>query len=293
MLRIGELSRRLGVSEHVLRAWERRYGLLRPERSPGGFRLYSEADLDRVRRMQGHLARGLSAAQAARAAIDDDSTEPTEPSEPPEPLAGQSGIDAAAITETLDRAVAEFDEPAAHAVLDRLLNTLTVEAVLRDVVLPYLYRIGEQWQHGIVGVAEEHFASNLIRGRLSGLARGWGQGNGPRAVLACAPGELHDIGLLAFGIVLHRNGWRVDYLGADTPFDDLIRMAGSRVPDLVVLTATTPERLETLTDRLRQLARTVPVAVAGAGATKAIADSVGARLLMDDPVTAARRLSSG
>ncbi len=72
VLRIGELSRRLGVSDHVLRAWERRYGLLRPVRSAGGFRLYSEADLDRVRRMQAHLAQGLSAAEAARAAIDDE-----------------------------------------------------------------------------------------------------------------------------------------------------------------------------------------------------------------------------
>jgi DNA-binding transcriptional MerR regulator len=66
-LRIGELSRRLGVSDHVLRAWERRYGLLRPMRSPGGFRLYSEDDERRVRRMQVHLSRGLSAAEAARA----------------------------------------------------------------------------------------------------------------------------------------------------------------------------------------------------------------------------------
>src|SRR4029453_9848312 len=72
VLRVGELSRRLGVSDHVLRAWERRYGLLRPVRSAGGFRLYSEADLDRVRRMQAPLAQGLSAAQAAPAAIDDE-----------------------------------------------------------------------------------------------------------------------------------------------------------------------------------------------------------------------------
>ena len=69
VLRIGELSRRLGVSDHVLRAWERRYGLLHPVRSAGGFRLYSEADLRRVRRMQAHLAQGLSPAEAARAAI--------------------------------------------------------------------------------------------------------------------------------------------------------------------------------------------------------------------------------
>src|SRR4029450_4036315 len=77
VLRIGELSRRLGVSDHVLRAWERRDGLLRPVRPAGGFRLYSEADLDRVRRMQAHLSQGLSAAEAARAAIDEDRPAPT------------------------------------------------------------------------------------------------------------------------------------------------------------------------------------------------------------------------
>src|SRR6201987_6568850 len=73
VLRIGELSRRLGVSDYVLRAWESRYGLLQPVRSAGGFRLSSEADESRIRRMQAHLARGLSAAEAARAVLGEDS----------------------------------------------------------------------------------------------------------------------------------------------------------------------------------------------------------------------------
>src|SRR6185437_10618689 len=120
-LRIGELSRRLGVSDHVLRAWERRYGLLRPVRSTGGFRLYSEADLERVRRMQAHLARGLSAAEAARAAVQEE-------------VPAASGVEAAGdglagLKESLARALDEFDEPAAQAVLDRLFSALTVEAV--------------------------------------------------------------------------------------------------------------------------------------------------------------------
>src|SRR6476619_847879 len=67
--RIGELSRRVGVSDHVLRAWETRYGLLRPSRSTGGYRLYSDADADRIRRMQAHLSAGLSAAEAAQAVL--------------------------------------------------------------------------------------------------------------------------------------------------------------------------------------------------------------------------------
>jgi len=286
MLRIGELSRRLGVSDHVLRAWERRYGLLRPVRSAGGFRLYSEADLRRVRRMQEHLARGLSTAEAARAAIDEERglRSPAEPAGLPH--RGQVAEAARALVVALDT----FDEPAAQTVLDGLLSTLTVETVVRDVVLPYLHQLGERWQRGEVSVAQEHFASNVIRGRLTGLARGWGHGRGPRALLACVPGELHDIALLAFGVVLHRNGWRINYLGADTPLDDLILAAEETHPDLVVVAATAAERFDGLTGGLSRLARLGQLALAGAGATEDIAASVGARLLAGDPVTAAERM---
>jgi len=284
VLRIGELSRRLGVSDHVLRAWERRYGLLRPVRTTGGFRLYSEADLDRVRRMQAYLAQGLSAAEAARAAVDGEPPAGTGAGGP----AHQDVLAAAAAT--LAAALDEFDEPAAHTVLDRLLGTLTVETVLRDVVLPYLRALGDRWERGDVSVAQEHFASNLIRGRLAGLAQGWGHGHGPRAILACVPGELHDIALLAFGIVLNRNGWRIEYLGASTPLDDLLRMARAQRPDIIVLVGTGPERFGGLTDDLVRLANVAPIALAGSGATPAVADAVGARLLTDDPVTAAEHL---
>ena len=284
VLRIGELSRRLGVSDHVLRAWERRYGLLQPVRTTGGFRLYSEADLDRVRRMQAYLERGLSAAEAARAVLD---------GEPPTGAGGSAHLDgltdaAATLAAALDR----FDEPAADAVLDRLLGTLTVEAVLRDVLLPYLRALGERWQRGEVSITQEHFASNLIRGRLAGLARGWGHGHGPRAILACVPEEMHDIALLAFGIVLNRNGWRIEYLGASTPLDDLIRTADAQRPDLIVLLGIAPERFAGLTDDLVRLARVAPIALAGSGATPALADAVGAHLLTDDPVTAAEQMST-
>jgi DNA-binding transcriptional MerR regulator len=289
--RIGELSRRVGVSDHVLRAWERRYGLLRPVRSTGGFRLYSEADLRRVQRMQSHLERGLSAAEAARAALDHDGRTAGDPASGGSgEAAARPGEALADTTRALAAALDDLDEPAAHAVLDRLLGTWTVETAIRDVILPYLRDLGRRWQDGGVSVGQEHFASNVIRGRLAGLAQGWGRGHGPRALLACAPGELHDIALLAFGVVLHRYGWRVDFLGADTPIAELHRLAGEVRPDLVVLAASAPQRLAGLVDDLTRLARVAPLALAGAGATVAVAEAVGARLLADDPVTAAQRL---
>ena len=286
VLRIGELSRRLGVSDHVLRAWERRYGLLRPVRSAGGFRLYSEADEMRVRRMQAHLTQGLSAAEAARAALGEDISAEADFSPAAEPR--QVPATASELSSAFRRALDAFDEPAAQAVLDRLMSDLSLPTALRDVVVPYLTELGERWERGTASVAQEHFASNILRGRLAGLARGWGSGHGPRAVLACPPGELHDLALMVFGIVLNRNGWRIDYLGTSTPIEELTRTADETHPDLIVLAATIPEHLEPFIPQLTALARRAPLALAGAGATARIASAVGARLLTGDPVTEAQ-----
>jgi len=293
VLRIGELSRRLGVSDHVLRAWESRYGLLQPGRSAGGFRLYSEADALRVRRMQAHLARGLSAAEAAREVLDEDTVargdsgrggpdQATGPDRIPTTVSELSGA--------LGRALDAFDEPAAQAVLDRLLSDLSVPATLREVVMPYLAELGERWVRGTASIGQEHFASNVIRGRLAGLARGWGSGHGPRAVLACPPEELHDMALMIFGIVLNRTGWRIDYLGANTPVGELTRTVEASQPDLVVLVATRTPTFEGLAAQLTELARRAPLALAGAGVTPQLAAAVQAQLLSGDPVTAAQNV---
>jgi DNA-binding transcriptional MerR regulator len=289
VLRIGELSRRLGVSDHLLRAWERRYGLLQPVRSAGGFRLYSEADELRVRRMQAHLTHGLSAAEAARAAIAEDGPAEADLSPAAEPQLAAPA--ASELSAALRQALDAFDEPAAQAALDRLISDLSLPAALRDVVLPYLTELGERWERGTASVAQEHFASNILRGRLAGLARGWGSGHGPRAVLACPPGELHDLALMVFGIILNRNGWRIDYLGMSTPIEELTRTIDAAHPDLIVLAATLPEHLETLAAQLTALARRTPLALAGPGATPQIAGAVGARLLTGDPVTEAQNVA--
>ena len=288
VLRIGELSRRLGVSDHVLRAWESRYGLLQPVRSAGGFRLYSEADESRVRRMQAHLAHGLSAAEAAQAVLGEDSVTQVDHGRAagPHRATPTPGEPSGDLRQALDA----FDEPAAQAVLDRLISDLSLAAVLREVVLPYLTELGERWESGTASVAQEHFASNLIRGRLAGLARGWGNGHGPRAVLACPPGELHDLALMIFGIVLNRNGWRIDYLGMNTPVEELTRTVEVRRPDLVALAVTLPENLEPHAAQLTALAQRAPLVLAGAGASPQIAAAVGARLLTGDPVTEAENI---
>ena len=207
-LRIGELARRTGVSPELLRAWEHRYGLLQPSRSAGGFRLYSPADEARVRRMTRLIADGVSAAEAARQAHTADQAPPA----PEPPIVDQ-------LADQLRTALDRFDGAGAHAALDRLLGSVSVDAVVADVVLPYLRDLGDRWAAGRASVAQEHFASHLLRGRLLAIARDWDRGDGPALLLACLPGEAHDLGLLIFGILAARSGWRVTFLGADTPID--------------------------------------------------------------------------
>jgi len=289
VLRIGELSRRVGVSEHVLRAWESRYALLRPERSAGGYRLYSEDDQDRVVRMQAHLAGGLAAAQAAQAAIADEPRDVAAVGG--DAVREVSGAELADSAGAFRQALDELDEPAAQAVLDQLLTDFTVESVLREVVLPYLHELGDRWESGEVSIAQEHFASNVVRGRLASLARGWGHGQGPQVLLACPPDEQHELALLVFGIVLSRKGWRVGYLGANTPMPDMIAVAAQTRPSLVILAATTPQRFTAVAPELARLVDLAPLVLAGAGASADLARSIGARVLAGDPVTAAEQVA--
>jgi methanogenic corrinoid protein MtbC1 len=269
-LRIGELARRTGVTEPTLRAWERRYGLLRPERSAGGFRLYSDEDAVRVRAMQDHLGRGVAASEAAGLAL----AAPPDDASPIESL-----------VHDLATALDSFDEVAAQAALDRALATLSVEAALRDVLLPVMADVGTGWEEDESVIAREHFATNLVRGRLLSLARGWDLGAGRRALLACAPEERHDIGLIAFGLALRARGWRITFLGADTPIGTLGEAAGLTEPDLVVVSASQQQRLEH--GELEELARVHRLAVGGPGVTQELAERIGAELLPAHPLDAA------
>jgi DNA-binding transcriptional MerR regulator len=289
-LRIGELSRRAGVRPELLRAWERRYDLVNPTRSPGGLRLYSLDDLERVRLMSRHIADGVAAREAAalarRAPL---SAEP--PAPPPRRDSTTAPFDPEFARAELARTTEAFDEPGAQTVLDELLAVASLDALLSQVIVPYLHDLGERWERGELSVAQEHFASSLLRGRLLGLARGWGSGGGPRALLACPPGERHDLGLIVFGLALRNRGWRIDFLGSDTPTASLVEATRAIQPALLVLSAAAQEHLAPLRSQLEELARTHRVAIAGSGVGALDPSPAGVSVLTGDPVTEAQRVS--
>ena len=282
VLRIGELSKRAGVSPELLRAWEHRYGLLRPARSAGGLRLYSPTDVERVTLMQQHLAQGMAAAEAAARALRDAADEE----------AARAAFRPEAVRSELAEALDAFDEPRAQAVLDRLLAVTTMDTLLSEVIVPYLTELGERWERGEASVAQEHFASGVLRGRLLALARGWGQGVGPAAVLACLPGEQHDLGLIAFGLALRSRGWRIVYLGPDSPIDTIADVSRWLQPSLIVLNAVNPERVKPALPKLRELAKRHRLALGGAAATDRTLERSGILALTGDPTVEAARVST-
>ncbi len=271
-LRIGEFARRVGVSPELLRAWERRYGLLQPVRSDGGFRLYTDEDAERVSGMKRALEEGLSAAEAARLTL------------------AQARPADALLDDAQDRllvAARAYDEATVQAVLDEALAGFALATVLRELVLPVLRKIGDEWERGALEVGQEHFSSTLIRERLLALGRLWGRGGGPLAILACAPGERHDIGLIAFGLMLRSHGWRILFLGADTPLETLGRAIAATDPRLVVVASMDGALLEAEGPALRRLARRAPLVLSGTGASEELCARLRVGRLDGDLVAAA------
>lgn len=224
------------------------------------------------------IASGLAPAEAARRALDpaagaDGETDGIA-------AAGGAGL-VAGFRESLALAFSAFDDRAADRVLDRAVAVLSIDALLDDVMLPVL--------RGLEGdtIGQEHFASSLIRGRLLALARGWGGGEGPLAVLACPEGEQHDLGLIAFGLALRARGWRIGFLGANMPIAAIVTAAGEMDPAVVVLCALTRGAFDGSEPELAQLGERTNLHLAGPGTPDALAEVIGATYLSAGPISAA------
>jgi len=279
--RIKEFAEIVGVSEATLRAWERRYELLQPERTSGNFRLYGRDDERRIRSVQAHMARGLAPAQAAALALAETPVDVEPPADP------------SALIDPLLLAAETFDATRFDALLDAafMLGRLTA---IRDVVLPTLVEIGHRWESAQITVGHEHFASHLIERRLLALAKGWEAGRGPLALLACPSGERHTLGLVCFGLVLADRGWRIAYLGADTPVDQILDMSASLAPAAVVICALDAVHLTSSAAELAELAELAAghhTILAGGGASAALAERLTAHLADGDAVVAALALA--
>ncbi len=233
------VAHRTGLTPHVLRAWERRYGVVTPVRSEGGQRLYSQLDIERLallRRLteRGHvIGRIASLPLDALARLDEEMPQAAPPSSPTAQSAGETAREFAAAALA---AVGRLDAPGLQAVLERAALTLGLPEFLDGVVATTLEDIGRGWSERSVSVAQEHLATTVFR-RVLGWLLGVYEvgGSAPRLVVATPPGQVHDLGALLVAVSAAAEGWGVVYLGADLPVADLVaaaRQTGARVVGL-------------------------------------------------------------
>ena len=225
-----------GVNPVTLRAWERRYNLSTPQRTPKGHRLYSEDDIHRIHQILELLDKGVSIGQVTDTLLSG-------------PGAGTGETDLwVRQRERMIAAVARFDETALEQLYNEALSLYPVDVVTRYLLTPMLRELGERWQQVEGGIAEEHFFGVYLRNKLGARLHHRSSGNeGPRLLLACLPGEHHEIGLLLFALGAHDRGYRLVVLGADTPLEEIPVAVRRSRSDAVILSGSielAPEMLE-------------------------------------------------
>lgn len=247
---VAAVARHTGVPAVTLRAWERRYGFPTPRRASGGRRLYSQRDIWTLRALRAQTDEGVPISRAI-AVLRDGGGPPAAAEEPPS-LGGKSPL--GALGEQLLQAVLKMAAGRAEAVLSEAFGLLSVEDLCLGVIQPTLNEIGRRWRAGEASVAQEHFATALIRARLSSLLEHALVGmDRSEIVAACPPGEWHELGLLTVCLFLARRGYRVAYLGANLPAEEFARVVQGQPPRLVLVSAQTEDTAEELAEVLRRV----------------------------------------
>ncbi|MDY6845912.1 MAG: MerR family transcriptional regulator [Chloroflexota bacterium] len=233
------VSERSGVRAVTLRAWERRYDLLEPERLDNNYRLYSERDIEVIRWITNRLDDGLSISNAVREYKNLQENDiwpdalpsilPHEPSEKPDHAPD-------VYAKKLFTALTTRNETEAKQIIDSVQRMFALKVIFFDILSPCLYEIGEAWYRGEIRIAIEHYASAFIRGILLNLLRSFPIYNAaPILLVGCGPEEFHEIASLMLSVLLRREGYQVEFLGQDLPIDDLVFYAEDTGADMIVL----------------------------------------------------------
>ena len=255
---IGTVSQLTGVNAGTLRAWERRYGLIRPKRTPKGHRLYTPADVEMIREVLRLVGQGVSVSQV-RVAL---APEPAGAEESEGPDAWKRYLDGMAA------AISQFDEAKLDGVYQEAMRLYPIDVVTKQLLLPLLKVLGDRWDTTEGGIAEEHFFGVYMRNKLGArFHHRRHHARGRRLLVACLPGEHHELGLLLLALVAHDRGYRVVLLGADIPLEQLPYVLQRTRVDAVVLSSSVEPAAGTLGDGLGKLVTTIGVPLFVGGRT--------------------------
>lgn len=258
---IRTVSTLTGVNAITLRAWERRYGLIKPVRTDSGHRVYTRADIDNIHRIVALLDKGVAISQVRHAL--GESEQGATRVEEAGPWAG--------FRERLVMAITQFDENRLEDTYNELLALYPNDLVTRRVLVPLLVELGERWQSTEGSVAEEHFFGVYLRNKLGARFHHRSRNStGPKLLAACLPGELHEVGLLLFSLAAHEQGYRLVLLGPDMPLAELPITAKRSQSAAIVLSGSLEPDSHLFAEKLPALvaAAGIPVFIGGLTAVR-------------------------
>lgn len=288
---IAVVEHRTGISQHLLRAWERRYGVVTPLRTEAGQRLYSDEDIERLRLVRVVTAAGRRVGQVTSLSLDElrelarrDASEsiPVEKSEWTARGRGAARTDVTDSTGLTDaeehlracaEAVERLDGGATYTLLMRAAVALNPRGFIDGVAVPLLRRVGSDWENGTLPPTHEHVLSVALRRVLSWLVEVLPAPAGaPLVMFATLPGQRHEFGAMLAAAVAASSQWRVSYLGADLPVNDIAQAALLARADVVAVSVLGPVDIRVLRRELGDLRSALPesVSLIAGGDTAAI-----------------------
>ena len=259
---IGTVTNITGVNSVTLRAWERRYGLIVPKRAESGHRLYSDADIELIKKTLELLDEGVAISRV-KEALQIPSKQTLNDSDIPEHWIKYQ--------EEMLHGVNNFNENVLEVIYNEAMSLYPVDVVTKQLLLPLLEKLGQRWAHVSTGIAEEHFFSTFLRNKLGArFHHNNKQNTGPRLIASCLPGEHHEFGLLLFSLAAHARGYRVILLGANMPLEQLPEVSHRSNSDGIVLSGSIATNTTDLTLNLTNLINNteVPVWVGGKTSVK-------------------------
>lgn len=220
-----------GVHSVTLRAWERRYGLIKPERTPKGHRLYSQSDIESIQRITELLNQGIAISQV-RPLLERGVSLPEEVAQVEERDVWQSYRD------DMLGAIERFNENEVEHLYNDALSLYPLGLVQSHLVIPVLHQLGDRWKERDAGICEEHFFTTYLRNKLGSRILHLNQNNnGPMLLIACLPGEYHEVGMMMFTLSVLDKGYRALVLGANVPLAQIPLVLRQRPCEGIVLSA--------------------------------------------------------
>lgn len=284
---IRTVSSLTGVNSVTLRAWERRYDLIKPVRTPKGHRLYTMADVDLIHQVTTLLDNGISIGQA-RQVLAARQSQPESVEEPQSAVSPWLNYQ-----DRLLRAITAFDEGELNEIYNEILSLYPVDIVSSRLIVPLLRELGERWSQGLGSIAEEHFFSVFLRNKLGARFHHLNRNRqGPRLLAACLPGEQHEVGLLLFALAALDRDYQMVLLGPNTPLLELPSVVERVAIHAIVLAGSADNVATVIQQELSALCQAVapPVFIGGrvVNACRQAITAAGA-IPLDDELNAALR----